>query len=431
MIILCFAPKFPNIFYLDSLTFKHFFSDFQDKVRNGIVNYKNVNVKLKDLFSNDSQVYEKLTSEQIRKIFSGKILNLADPDYLTLSYYLHHDWTNLTEKLKQKILNTDLSFQSQTVKFTDIQATYPESLSSLSSSQIIDILDQKNITVGSMIENRTIFFIERKFMPENVVDIFHAYSLKQRLTPNDQKIKPGGVTVRGQQLRDQPHTNMTFAEFYNTSGTRNERGPKPAFETDGVDGFNIFNSMSQWIRGTVSEELVNETFIQENFNHTIKETDGNKIFILSSEAGAGKTITFQQLSMIIKREYPMRWVAYIALRDYIEYYKEDYLDVENLLKNMFNLNFEEKKFERKIFENSFRNGQVILLWDGFDEIVPTYEKFMLNVLNFIKNNTTNVQYISTRPLYSKKLQNEFKFDPYILVPFSKVEKVEFLTKFFR
>lgn len=92
-----------------------------------------------------------------------------------------------------------------------------------------------------------------------------------------------------------------------------------------------------------------------------------------------------------------------------------------------NSNFD---FEINIFSESFKSGNVIILWNGFDEISPTYNEFVLNLIKFIYKNTKIIQYICTKPLYSRQLFDAFRIRTWQLVPFNENKKMNFLSKFF-
>ncbi|XP_070490541.1 uncharacterized protein [Chironomus tepperi] len=321
------------------------------KVQHSIVSYKNVLLKFEDLFPENSTAYNKLTSDHMMQMFDDKPLDLSDPYLNYLNGYIHHDWSTMAASLKLKFLQSNFTFQNESLKFEKLIDICPEVFNSLTSSEIIDGLDGKTITVGRMIPNNTEFFIERHFIFENSGDCI---------------------------------------DFENYSNTK------------------------------------------DGFEDTIERTKRTRMFILSSEAGAGKTVTFKQLTMRIKKRFPTRWVSYIDLKEHSKKYNSsgNLTDINKLMTELFDLN-SKTEFEKAIFKESFKSGNVVLLWNGFDEISPTYNKFIENVLSYIHQNTTNIQYVSTRPLYSKQLQEKFHLKAYQLVPFNKDEQIEFLTKLFK
>ena len=97
---------------------------------------------------------------------------------------------------------------------------------------------------------------------------------------------------------------------------------------------------------------------------------------------------------------------------------------------ILNLSPERNEFEFRIFQESFKSSKVVLIWNGFDEISPNYNEFILNIFKVIHIDTKNVQLVCTRPLYSDQLNKVFKIRTWQLVPFNENEKEEFLREFF-
>ncbi|CAH1734539.1 unnamed protein product [Chironomus riparius] len=322
----------------------------RSRLRDGNVIYKDVEVKFHDLFADNSTAYYKLTSDHITNLLDGHALNFTDTHFLYLNDLVHHDWENLAGNLKQKFLTSNFTFQNESLKFEKLAEISPDVFNFLTSKEIVDVLDGKELAIGNMIENKTDFYVERRF---------------------------------------------------------------------------IFEGQEK----TLQTELYTNT--RDEFVDVIDRTERRKFFILSSEAGAGKTVTFEHLAAVIKRKFPTKWVSYVDLKDHVELYRahEKLIDVEGLIIDILKLK-SKSSFELKIFQEFFRSGNVVLLWNGFDEISPTYEEFVSNLLRNIHSNTQNVQYVCTRPLYSDFLQDLFQMKAYQLVPFTKSEQEEFLSKFF-
>jgi hypothetical protein len=319
-------------------------------LKGGVVRYKGIEVRFGDLFPDNSTAYYQLSSDHISKMLDGHALNFSDTHFLYLNDLVHHDWENLAGKLKQKFLTSNFTFQNESLRFEKLAEVNVDVFKALTSEQIVDVLDGKELVIGKMNENKTEFYVERKF---------------------------------------------------------------------------IFEGQDK----TLLSKLYRNT--KDDFVDIIDRTERRKFFILSSEAGAGKTVTFEHLAVIIKKKYPARWVSYVDLKDHTDFYKAHgkMQDVEGLMEHILKLE-SKSSFELRIFQEFFKSGKVVLLWNGFDEISPTYEEFVSNLMGHIHNNTQNVQYVCTRPLYSDFLQESFQMKAYQLVPFTKPEQEEFLRKFF-
>lgn len=72
---------------------------------------------------------------------------------------------------------------------------------------------------------------------------------------------------------------------------------------------------------------------QTTFNKLAEEIEWKEAFILSDEAGSGKSTTFKFLSKKIKKKWPDRWVVLIELKKYVEVYEEASKDIGELSLN--------------------------------------------------------------------------------------------------
>jgi len=55
---------------------------------------------------------------------------------------------------------------------------------------------------------------------------------------------------------------------------------------------------------------------------------------------------------------------------------------------------------------------------------------VIRILTLIRNETENIQYVCTRPLYSELLRHSFLVQSYSLIPFDEKLQEIFLKKFF-
>ncbi|XP_070497777.1 uncharacterized protein [Chironomus tepperi] len=332
--------------YKSAYRFKNLSIHDQKVIEMSPIMYKNVSLKFVELFPRNSKVYDRLLPVHIQQLLkpNGSPFDVSSPYKKYLDNFVEHDWRSLTEKLKEKIFNSNFIFQNESLKFGHLYEVVPKSFDSLTWQQIMDVLDGKALTVSNMIKNETKFIVDRIITDEDI-----------NLSHNSLPLNLDGVL-----------------------------------------------------------KIANET----------------KIFILSAEAGTGKTVTFQQFTMRIKRKFPTRWVSYIDLKDHTELYNaiETLNDVRNIFEMIFGLN-DENKFEKEIFEELFKSGNAIILWNGFDEISPEFSETVLKILSIIKDNTENIQFICTRPLYKNHLQSTFMTDIYTLVPFTITEQNNFVEKF--
>ncbi|XP_070495393.1 uncharacterized protein [Chironomus tepperi] len=417
------------IVYRPTYKFEELTPEQQDKVRNAFVSYRNVSVQFKELFRNDSSAYGKLTSEHITDMLGGVVLDFDDSRLMNLDAIVRLDWTEMPEKLKDKFMESEADFQGQNVKFGIFNDS--DAFVSLTSSELINTLKQIPLKIGQTPKLTADFYIDRKFLPEDAKLLNFEYQFG-----HDYKMPEGLTDKTVQELFVQTRTQgQTFQRFCNEFFKNNSTFRDETFKKVRQNSFfvkNFYNYNHQQF-----------LFMHESSKEIIKKAEKDKIFVLSSDAGAGKTITFEHLGIEIKEMYPSKWVAYVDLKGHVGYYKyeesngikpnSDYFtskNVINLLKNIVDFSDQKSNFEVRIFEKSFDSGNLVLIWNGFDEISSESNSFVLNLMNFINKNTSNVQYICTRPLYSDLISKTFDTRPYQLVPLDANGKKSFLKSYF-
>ncbi|KAL7030639.1 hypothetical protein ACKWTF_006735 [Chironomus riparius] len=405
--------------------------DDQKKVMEAPVSYKNIDLKFRDLFPDNSVVYPMLESHLISNMLKQEPLNFSSFHMRNLESLVTHNWKNMTSMLREKVLASSLNFQGQILNFEELNKSYPKVLDHLSSDQIIDILDGKIISVHKMMKEES-FYVERKFLDENINAIFFEFM---------EYVK--GDELNGCFSSNLTGTSKTFEDFYKEF--TNQSIPSQINRFNQIKQDEIFKKCKTsqfWIKSEiklgkhnymykVTDQLSLHTSMHLKFEQILEIANKFKMFILSAVAGSGKSQTFMQFATRIKEKYPMRWITYIDLKDYknVDLNVTNLQDVQELLGRFFNLS-SKIDFEKAIFDALFESGNVILLWNGFDEIAPTYSNAVKTILNIIKNNSQIIQFICTRPLYSDLLGNSLQAKTYTFLPFEKEEQKNFVKQFF-
>ncbi|XP_070503610.1 uncharacterized protein [Chironomus tepperi] len=387
------AKKFQAFITGHEINFNGLDLNEKHQILNARVLYNNIEVRLNDLFPDNSTAYNNLTSDHISMILDGQALNFSDSHFLYLNDLIHHNWDNLAGKLKQKFLTSNFTFQGESLKFEKFSEISQDVFKSLSSQQIKDVLGGKTLRIGNVIEDKIEFYIERKFV----------------------------ITIDG-------------------------------------------SPMSQNTQNSKSADKI------------IQESLKDRIFILDSEIGSGKSVIFKQFTENIKTKFPYLWVSYIELEgmtrilnsyhklqifsnipnEYLnksskqslgnreqcsEYYEHSLFSKENTDNDQIIYNLVEffykvigidskNSFEKHIFETLFKSGKVVILWDN-DRISADNRKMTINIFNLIFQLTGNVQFISSLPLFINQLRKSLNSKIYQPIPFNEPEQRDYFRRFFK
>ncbi|XP_070507649.1 uncharacterized protein [Chironomus tepperi] len=353
--------------------------------------YKGINLEFEDLFAKNSTIYGNLTSDHILKMINKEQLDLTDPHLRYVQEQINHSWENMTQKLKDKVLNSNFTFQDESLKLGKLDGINSKLFNYLTSDQIVNVLDGQELIVHDMIKNETKFYVERKFENSNIREIY--FSFRQHVE--------GQEDINCWKTTYMPKSNKTFESFYQEFISQNMSD-----QMSTIDRIKQSTRFEYCVNLDSFIEALSSNYVPLDFEQVLKTAIDSKLFILSGEAGTGKTITFEQFTMKFKKIFPTRWVSYIDLKDYKHLYQGNRTldDVENMLETIFGLS-SRNEFERQIFKDYFKSGNLILFWNGFDEISPQYNEQENYIKKFLMSENIDESKI---PNYLEKVQKIVK-----------------------
>ncbi|CAG9815875.1 unnamed protein product [Phaedon cochleariae] len=174
---------------------------------------------------------------------------------------------------------------------------------------------------------------------------------------------------------------------------------------------------------------VGEDFEEQDVRDFVEQSD--KIFLISNEAGMGKTTFLKKLGYLIKKKYPHLFVLRIDLNQFtglFETHKNKGIELEEIL-GIFNQNLLKNSFEKSIFS---MNDEIVLLVDAVDEMSPTYTKLVKKfLLSSSKRKNISKIFITTRPHLKTELESFLNTKSYQLCPYWFLEQVVFLGEYWK
>lgn len=197
------------------------------------------------------------------------------------------------------------------------------------------------------------------------------------------------------------------------------------------------------------QHLANQTsyYIQRKFRHyfethqhnvlnakdVIKMMKIEKSVILGDAAGMGKTTSAFRIANLIKKSKPKFWVAFVDLKEHTKFYisntqeQTSEIDVKYLSENLLAL---KHNFDQTLFQELFEKSKVYFVIDGYDEISPKFNNFILNLLRFI-HDSGNFMLVTTRLHLVTDLENKLEKSAIRLEPFDKTDQINFLINFWK
>jgi hypothetical protein len=179
-----------------------------------------------------------------------------------------------------------------------------------------------------------------------------------------------------------------------------------------------------FIRKYITDEC---TVIPEN---DLLNLHVGNVLIISDTPGMGKSTILSNLIQDRQNITPAHWLVRINLNDYSKVFlaKKDvknafeYLSVDllGIVEPLEMLLFTE-------YCNTPRKSSIY--FDGFDEISPNHKDVVLELIAKLSKAVTSQIVVATRPETREFLENKFQQFAYTLKKFSKLNQIDFLTKF--
>lgn len=155
------------------------------------------------------------------------------------------------------------------------------------------------------------------------------------------------------------------------------------------------------------DKFVERSFTEyRNLDQILATTKNETSFLLSGEAGTGKSTMLSRITLKLKKEKPHFWVTRINLHEHVVAFEEQSINhpPEFVFKYLMKTkDSSERAFQHKLFQKLYESSKVIILLDAVDEVAP---KFVLQVLTLIHILSEKIQlWITTRPHLKNDLEN--------------------------
>ncbi|KAL7013558.1 hypothetical protein ACKWTF_015464 [Chironomus riparius] len=161
----------------------------------------------------------------------------------------------------------------------------------------------------------------------------------------------------------------------------------------------------------------------------ISEVKNKKFVLISDQAGNGKTLALKKIAKTIRKQYPTKWVTYVDLKQLINEFKAQECEPEFSTFIVDNILKPKTKIELEIFKKCYNDGNVLIFFDGFDEIAPDCAEFVTKLAQNFKQNGGNQLWIATRDYLEVDLKKQLNLDcAYGLEMMNEMESVYLIAK---
>lgn len=154
-----------------------------------------------------------------------------------------------------------------------------------------------------------------------------------------------------------------------------------------------------------------------------------KTIVIADVAGMGKTTSAVNFAKAFKMNSKLSWIVFFDLKQHTEIFEgsknDESWDFDEMLEKMLKLG---KEVEQKVFRFFFSNSNAVFVIDGFDEISPKYNELVVALLQHVQR-FENRLLVTTRTHLKGDLSAQLGGLSLKLLPFTKENQIEFLTKF--
>lgn len=190
------------------------------------------------------------------------------------------------------------------------------------------------------------------------------------------------------------------------------------FASESIEKF-LFQSMN-----FIKNDKIGSRLTQKDFLMDVK---GEKYVLISDIAGAGKSWVMKDLMNTLSDQNPDKWINYVDLRNFRIQNKSQSSDfssfmTDNILKSM-------NKIEKNFFKNFYKNGKVLVLFDGIDELAADCMELIINKLTSFESNEGNQLWIATRDHFKNYLESKLQIKhSYKLDDFTAKQSTNFIVR---
>jgi hypothetical protein len=179
----------------------------------------------------------------------------------------------------------------------------------------------------------------------------------------------------------------------------------------------------------VNRTRVDTFFKSFEFSGFLNEVQNDNVLIISDLAGNGKTFTLKKFHEILTINFPNHWLIFISLKKYKKILSEKISD-DNFQDFICNKILKLNPLQKLVFNKKYESNEVIIFFDGFDEISPLAKETPLKLFKSHQKNRQSQIFITTRTNLEDELTKVLAdVKVYRIKTLNNVEQQDFLVKY--
>ncbi|GAB6022754.1 hypothetical protein CHUAL_006849 [Chamberlinius hualienensis] len=362
------------------------------------------------------------------------------------------DFHSLTFETQNYLLAKQISFQGKLIPISKI---VNESNSELINSEIIvKLISDEVLSIGTAITQTEGYdqqmYIDRKFKNRRILKL----GVLKTNSDND-KFAISNISLGELESMINPSDKICTFDNYNGSdkvkfiilstNKESEQFKRLNLITDSnchwlskiPDGLLWYNSTGNHF--LLHQYLQNQLMKTCHENELISLSSGQTLFIISGDAGSGKSTTLTHLALLIKEQFSNLWIIRINLRDYISTFQTKlksncYFTVSEAINflfcsQIFNSNSDNLQFSEKLFKSMLE--KVIVMFDGFDEVPTRFMDIAKSLISATVKADVYQIWLVNRSHFTEVLEDGFQCFSYEICPLNMSEQIATLAKYWK
>jgi len=331
------------------------------------------------------------------------------------------NWCDLTPRSQKKLLKKSVTFQGTKISLNVLMSAKSPAAKFL---PLGALLEEKELKIVDPVPNSNgydeSYYIGRTLQ--------HGINIQREIF-SDEDVKNGSVFLVS--------TEKKFKELCKMNRNNNVHW----LEKD--KSANLLWQQSQGSLATLRRYIdidSSHTYTADDLVKLLGQAQHQRVMLISDTAGMGKSTVLTHLSKHIKHNFPAKWVVRIDLNNHTDALKEleqelkgKTIDKEKAIKFVSGKVLKLKQsLEVQLFKQCCEQKQklrIIIMLDGFDEISPSYEKTVLDLVQGLRQTAVEQLWVTTRPHLKNELEDKLEQLSYTLEPFSEEDQIAFLSKF--